>query len=145
MTPVSPQFPSPRPGVHSVCHTTLSLHASCNAGPFLKGTADLDTQELACLLGSEPRLATASKTNSLGRTANPFLPGPPQSLPLPSLCSFKFLRLPAPITKLTRLSRTQAGYCARVRKFKTSLNRLVDFCRPIEAKCANKAALKRRL
>lgn len=32
MTPVSLKLLSPRPSVHNVCHTTLSLHPCCNGG-----------------------------------------------------------------------------------------------------------------
>lgn len=54
MTPVSLKLLLPRPSVHNVCHTTLSLHPSCNGGDlFLR--ALLTWKLRSCLPGLAER------------------------------------------------------------------------------------------
>lgn len=108
MTPVSLKLLSPRPSVHNVCHTTLSLHPCCNGGGdlffFFKGTADLETQELSAGFGRAPQRLPKNKysgphsqsifTGCLCCSPPPPLPPlppplpPPLTLPLLSFRSF---------------------------------------------------------
>lgn len=134
MTPVSLKLLLPGPSVHSVCHTTLSLHPCCNGGDLFLRVL-LTWKVSACLAERHSRCL---KTNTLSHAAVRFgIPLSPSAAPLflnPFPPFFFFLLISVHvfpplimtacaiiIMRLTKLNRAQASYCA-VRKFNPSIN-----------------------
>lgn len=127
MTPVSLKLLLLRPSVHTMCHSTLSLHPSCNWGGdlFFRVPPTWQSAHRYCFK-TNTRPIRFTDACVLRAASPPFLsehPSPPFlcSLFSPVLFSPIMTACAIIITRLTELNRVQASYCT-LKKFNPSIN-----------------------